>query len=328
MNHKVVGMTRYRALIVTFCMSLLPQMNFAQEPIRTPTANELVSQVPILSPHNDNIRNARFTLHSWREDATKDPMRFDVQWSHNQPPGMLISHPTWKSPLQFISQNQCMFCLISDRRLWVFEDQQPKMIIRRTEGEIKQGIGNKKTDSLLSIEVDLPSLISQSASRSIVKQNADGNWFLQTISSTTSSTIKMTFAHQSPYRLQKFELRSRLTGEKQLLIDNILFNDDSMPPWPAFPSLDDMPTGFRICTGDDKLDKDKPLDEKMVILTSFLVSAMIQFGSPEEYGKENELGKDVDWEAVEKSHKEVGPILRQALGFGPIVDDGFPATRR
>lgn len=321
-------MLRFCAVLATLLFPLATSIATAQGLVRTPTVQELVASIPRLSPHNPEIQNMRFTLEAWLSDESKYPLRCDVQWSRDQPGGMLMSSSPWQTPTLFISQNRGLYFQIASHKITHLKDTQPRLVLRRSEDSINFKFGNKSTDSSLGIEIDLASLVNLRAGRPAVEIDANGNWVVKTISSTGGGDVTIVFDRNPPHTLRTFELRSLSTGSRQFLLHNVSINDKTLPPWPLMPDDNVFPKNFVVQKEALSKEDEKNVKAVMDATIEYTLSMAIQFGTEISSMRENELLKQVDWNAIEKSHKESGPVLRQALGFSPIVDDRFPNMRR
>lgn len=292
-----------------------------------PTIGELVDSIPMLSTNNDKIRHARFTLTMWPDTATY-PMRCDVQWQQNQAPGMLVSNTAWQCPFMFLSQKRGIYVVAPLHNLELMEDTQPRLVMRRSGDGVLCKIGNKDTESNLSIQVDLPGLVSQKVMHAAVKENADGNWWVRTLSADGGFDVTMTFHRYSPYLLLRFEMRSLLTGKVKYAVNNISINDDSLPPWPAFPDLKTIPENYTIHQDGEATLDDESLSKAVDMAMDKVKGMVATFGKDYLTEKNSAIAEQIDWEAVDRAHQQSAPVLRQAFGFQSSIVPGFPTMSR
>lgn len=327
-------MPRHGQLFAVLLLALLALPGYAAEPeVRTPTLDELIDSIPVLSPKNDQIRNVRFTLWTWLNKEWEHPLRFDVQWTHNQPVGLLMSSTASQTPAYFVSQNQGMFSRISSHELVLAADgKQPQLILRRgqaSQGEVNFKYGNSSANLGHSIEIDLPTLVNRRAGRPTVEQDANGNWLVRMISATGGFNVFITFDRHPPYTMRRFEMQSLLTGKVQFILANLSLNDNSLPPWPAFPDLNTMPAGFTVITGKKEQSAEgAPTQENVDAAVNQFIDMSMMMGIDLRKQNDNPLLKNVDWHELDKAYQQSGPILRQAFGFRPVVDQAFPTIQR
>ncbi|RCS52824.1 hypothetical protein DTL42_08295 [Bremerella cremea] len=326
-------MPRHCQLLAVLMLAMLALPASADESnVRTPTLNELLDSIPVLSPKNNQIRNARFTLWAWLHKEWEYPMRFDVQWAHNQPVGFLMSSTAWQTPAYFASQNQGMLSRISSHELVLANGKQPQLILRRGEAsqpEVNLMFGNNPTNLGNGIEIDLSTLINRRAGRPVVEQDANGNWLVRTISATGGFDVLITFDRHPPYTLRRFEMRSLLTGKAQVILANLSLNDDSIPPWPPFPDLKTMPADFTVITGKkEQTSEGAPTQKDVNAAVNQIISMTMQVGFDLRKKNDNPLLKNIDWQEIDKAYQQSGPVLRQAFGFRPVVDQAFPTIQR
>ncbi len=90
-----------------------------------------------------------------------------------------------------------------------------------------------------------------------------------------------------------------------------------------------MPAGFTVITGKkEQSSPGAPIQENVHAAVNQFLDMSMQMGFDLRKQNDNPLLKNVDWNEIDKAHQQSGPILRQAFGFRPVVDQGFPTFQR
>lgn len=272
------------------------------------TIAKLLSGAPVLSPENERLHSFRFTY------TTRLP--FDVPltsrcaWARPDTYGFLLTAGEEETPVLFLAEKKTLLFDAGARSLLLGDDSGPRFVLAATATGINIQTG-LAAQSQAEVKIDFPSLLAGSVERGKLLKTADGNWQLTTLSESGNSQVVALFAGTAGHPLLSLEVNSAKENRQLFAVREISINQPADARWQPFPADEAFPAGLTLTHLADL--KINAAADGVNQVTQHLRAISVQCGlrKPDQRGMP--LLGDIDWDAVARANKDLGPPLHKLL---------------